>query len=480
MPFGEVTPQTRYARSGKVSIAYQTIGEAPVDVILAPGFPSHLEHGWRQPRLAHFYRRLASFCRLILFDKRGMGLSDRDRYATIGERMDDIRAVMDAAGSERAALLGVSEGGPLAILFAATYPERAVALMLAGAEVKEEVTDDWPWGEDTRAAFEESMASLAEGWGRSSSSAALYAPSLAHDQQFHTWWRRMLIQSATPSAAEAFMRMAFEIDVRHVLSLIDTPTLVVHRAGDRVCDVHNGRFLAEHIPGARYLELPGADHFPWAGSDDITEAVQAFLAEQVATGARMGTGHEGDGHRPVAGDQSRSPAPLTLEARARVLQAEGRLALQGGSYQAGRSMLARAADLYHDAGQALAEAGVRLELAHAAVAANDRVLADAEGRNALALFRRSGMSEQAEEAASLLRALDVPRSARQAAARSRLSRREAEVLRLVAAGRSNDEIAGDLVLSAHTVHRHVSNILTKLAVSSRAAAVAEAARSGML
>ncbi len=473
-------PEVRFARSGDVDVAYQVVGSGPIDLVFAGGTFTHLEMYWAEPHYRRFCERLAEHARLILFDKRGMGLSDRVRAATIGERMDDIRAVMDAVGSERAAIFGVSEGGPLAILFAATYPERAIALILAGAEVKEETTDEWPWGEGTRAAFESSMAAIPERWGRTSGGVDAYAPSLAQDEAFRAWWPRMLVQAATPAAAEAFMRMAFEIDVRHVLPSISTPTLVVHRTADRICDVHNGRYLAEHISGARYLELPGADHLPWAGGENVLDAMLAFLAEQSVLEASRD---------PIPADMPEAlpiPAPveatgaLGLEARATVLLAEGRVAASRGAYPDARSMLARAAELYRQAEHALPEARARFELACAAADGGDQRLADAEARTSLTTFRRLGMTDDAERAAALLRALNLPRAARGAAGAARLSRRECEILRLVAAGRSNDEIAGDLVLSPHTVHRHVGNILTKLAVSSRAAAVAEAARSGLL
>jgi len=190
--------------------------------------------------------------------------------------MDDVRAVMDAVGSERAALLGVSEGGPMSMLFAATYPQRTVALILCGAEVKEFRTEDWPWGESTHEQFEQSMQSLANRWG-DGSGIERYAPSAAGDERLREWWGRLRVQAASPGAAKAFMRMALEIDVRNVLPSINVPTLIIHRCEDRICDVHNGRYLAEHITGAPYVELPGADHLPFVDGDVIVEEVREFL-----------------------------------------------------------------------------------------------------------------------------------------------------------------------------------------------------------
>jgi class 3 adenylate cyclase len=182
---------------------------------------------------------------------------------------------MDAVGSERAAFLGESEGGPLSLLFAATYPERTQALILCGAEVKERKTDDWPWGEATDEEFELSMAGLADRWGEGRGAARL-APSL-ESVALKQWFGRRCVQSAGPGTAEAFMRLAFDIDVRGVLPAIRVPTLILHRTDDQICDVHNARYLAEHIAGACYLELPGADHVPFAGSGDIVGEIREFL-----------------------------------------------------------------------------------------------------------------------------------------------------------------------------------------------------------
>ena len=273
-----MSPPIRYALSGDVHVAYQVVGEGPIDLVMAGGSFTNLEVLWERPEYRRFCERLGSFARLLLFDKRGMGLSDRVRFGTLEERMDDIRAVLDAAGSDLAALMGMSEGGPLSMLFAATYPERTRALVLSGAEVKEEKTDDWPWGESTRAELEEFLTpeNVVARWGKGLA-LDTYVPSRAGDEELRAWLGRLQVQSATPTDAIAYMRMAFDIDVRHVVPTIKIPTLIVHRTGDRVCHVENARFLARHIEGARYVELPGEDHTIWAGGDEIVDEIQEFL-----------------------------------------------------------------------------------------------------------------------------------------------------------------------------------------------------------
>jgi pimeloyl-ACP methyl ester carboxylesterase len=274
-----VRTPVQYTRSGEVHVAYQVVGEGPIDLVMAMGAFTNLEVLWDNPDYRRLCEELGSFARLLLFDKRGMGLSDRVHFGTLEERMDDIRAVMDAAGSESAALMGVSEGGPLSILFAATYPDRTRALILAGAEVKEEATEDWPWGECTRAELEAYLEpeALRERWGKGLVLEA-YIPSRAGDEELRAWLGRLQVQSGSPADAIAFMRMAFEIDIRDIVPLIKVPTLVVHRTGDRVCHVENGRFLASHIEGAKYVELPGEDHSIWTDrSEELVAEVREFL-----------------------------------------------------------------------------------------------------------------------------------------------------------------------------------------------------------
>jgi class 3 adenylate cyclase len=268
--------ETRYARSGRFHIAYQVSGSGPLDLVATPGFISHLEHQWEEPRFAAYLRRLASFSRLITFDKRGTGLSDRDAGdPSLEARMDDIRAVMDAAGSGRAALLGVSEGGPMAAVFAATYPERTRALVLYGSFAE---FSSWVSTPERLRAFEDYIE---RAWG-SGGTAPSFCPTLAEDKGFCEWWGRHERLAASPSAALALMRMNSRIDIRGVLPSIRVPTLVLHRAGDGIVDADGGRELAALIPGAQHAELPGRDHPPWAGdTDGLLDRVEEFL-----TGAR--------------------------------------------------------------------------------------------------------------------------------------------------------------------------------------------------
>jgi len=270
----------RFARSGDVHVAYRVVGRGPVDLVYAQGAYTHLEIDWELPAFRRYCERLAEFARLILFDKRGMGMSDRVPGATtLEERMDDVRAVMDAVGSERAAVMGESEGGPLAMLFAAAHPERTAALILQGAEVRERTNEDWPWGEATEEEFESAMATLPERWGKGLG-IDLIAPSVAGQEWARAWRGRVQVHSNTPGAAEAFMRMAFDIDVRHVAPAINVPTLIVHTTGDKVCHVENARSLARTIPGARYVELPGEDHVPWFAPDDVLAEIREYLTGQ--------------------------------------------------------------------------------------------------------------------------------------------------------------------------------------------------------
>jgi len=271
------SPQVRYATSGDVEIAYQVLGEGPPDLVWVGGAFTHLDVMWEHPGYRHFCEQLASFSRLILFDKRGMGLSERTRVGTLEERMDDVRAVMDAAGSERAALIGVSEGGPMSMLFAASYPERTQALLLIGAEVKEETTADWPWGEATREEFESYIGLLGERWGKALGT-SLYFPDDPDPEGTGRWFGKLQTASMTPRDATAFQRMAFEIDVRDVVPAVHVPTLIVHRVDDPICHVENARFLAANIADARYVELPGQTHIPWAGDrDEILAEIREFL-----------------------------------------------------------------------------------------------------------------------------------------------------------------------------------------------------------
>ncbi len=273
------TPETMYARSGDVNIAYQVIGDAPLDLVFVMGWVSHLEYFWREPNFARFLRRLASFSRLILFDKRGTGLSDRvpiNQLPTLEQRMDDVRAVMDAVGSERAALCGVSEGGPMCSLFAATYPEKTLALVMIGSYAKRVRDEEYPWG-PTAEQREHFFEVMRQQWG-GPVGIDERAPSLANDPQFREWWATYLRMGASPGAAVALTQMNAEIDVRHVLGTIRVPSLVIHRTDDQCLKVEEGRFLAERIPGAKFVEFPGHDHLPFVGDQDaILDEMEEFL-----------------------------------------------------------------------------------------------------------------------------------------------------------------------------------------------------------
>jgi pimeloyl-ACP methyl ester carboxylesterase len=268
----------RYATNGDIHLAYRTVGEGPVDLVFVAGALTNLNVLWDMPDYRRWIEQLASFSRVILFDKRGMGLSDRVRVGTLEERMDDVRAIMDDLGSESAVLMGVSEGGPMSMLFAATYPERTQALVLCGGEVKEETTDDWPWGESTREEFDRyiTIENVVSRWGKGLV-ADVIAPSQKGDEQLREQVGRLQVESASPHDAVAFMRMAFGIDVRHVAPSVSTPTLIVHRTGDQVCHVENARWLAKTIRDAKYVELPGVNHVPWIDGDDITAEIREFV-----------------------------------------------------------------------------------------------------------------------------------------------------------------------------------------------------------
>jgi pimeloyl-ACP methyl ester carboxylesterase len=276
-------PETRYTKSGDLNIAYQVAGDGPLDLIYVPGWISNVELNWEEPAHAHVLERLAGFARLILFDKRGTGLSDPvplDRLPTLEERMDDVRAVLDAVECDQAALFGFSEGGLMSILFAATYPERITALALYGTFAKRIKSPDYPWApspEDRARELEELERNWAE---RMDLDQLAPSESDAFKDRLATYFRR----SASPGTAVALMRMNTQIDVRDVLPSIQAPTLVIHRKDDRDVKVEESRFIADRIPGAKLVELPGDAHTLWAGDTDaIVDEIEEFL-----TGARRG------------------------------------------------------------------------------------------------------------------------------------------------------------------------------------------------
>ena len=272
-----VTPDTRYARSGDLNIAYQVVGEGPFDLVYVPGWISNVELMWEEPAHARLLRRLASFSRLILFDKRGTGMSDSvplDRLPTLEQRMDDVRAVMDAAGSERAAIFGSSEGGLMSVLFAATYPERTRALIALAIYAKRIWSPDYPWAPTPEARTAE-IEAIERTWGRDMDISDL-APSA--DEAFKRRAVAYLRRSASPGAAVALLRMNTQIDVRDVLPAIRVPTLILQRIDDRDVKVDEARWIAQQIPGAKYVELPGDEHLIWAGDvDSVVDEVEEFL-----------------------------------------------------------------------------------------------------------------------------------------------------------------------------------------------------------
>jgi pimeloyl-ACP methyl ester carboxylesterase len=271
-------PKTRYAKSGDVHIAYQVVGDGPIDLVWVPGWFSHVENAWDWPEVAYFFDRLASFSRLMIFDKRGTGLSDpvsTSTPPTLEQRMDDVRAVMDAVGSERAAIMGLSEGGPMSALFAATYPERTTALILTGTFAKIVRAPDYPAGlpQEILIAY---VDALAENWG-DGRILEIATPS-ADTPEYRERMGRYERSAASPGMMRALMYVNFDVDIRPILPAIKVPTLILHREKELMVPVAMGRYLAENIPGARLVELPGNDHVPWVGDTDrFVDEVQEFL-----------------------------------------------------------------------------------------------------------------------------------------------------------------------------------------------------------
>jgi pimeloyl-ACP methyl ester carboxylesterase/DNA-binding CsgD family transcriptional regulator len=528
--------ETRYARSGEVNIAYQVVGAGPRDLVFVMGWVSHLDYFWQEPGFARFLRRLAGFTRLILFDKRGTGLSDRVAdLPTLEQRMDDVRAVMDAAGAERAALLGISEGGPMCALFAATYPRRTAALILIGAYARRLWAPDYPWGEP-REEREGYLEHIERAWGQDTRLEAR-APSRARDEQFRQWWATYLRMSASPGAARALTRMNMEVDIRSVLPTIRAPTLIIHRAGDRTLPVEAGRYLAEHIPGARYVELPGADHLPFVGDQDaILDEIEQFL-----TGARPSAAPDRvlttvlaaevvGASAPAArlGEQGRDDALAVLRAlvrpelarfRGREIRATGSglLASFDGPARAIRCAVALAAGprplgLALRAGLHTGECdvlgddlgGVAVEMATAilAQAAPDEIVVSGTVKDLVAgsgirfarrdtpagagppaappLFRVEQEGHESAPEGSAAPATDAPPGPTASSPGPHaLTQRELMVLRRIAAGASTQEVAAELALSARTVERHITNLYAKLGVRNRAEATLYAVRHGL-
>jgi pimeloyl-ACP methyl ester carboxylesterase/DNA-binding CsgD family transcriptional regulator len=507
-------PQTRYAKSGEIHIAYQTVGNGPIDLVFVPGFISNLDVHWEDQGYSHLLRRLSAFTRLIQFDKRGTGLSDRvdaRDLPSLETRMDDVRAVMDAAGSGRAVLLGASEGAPMAILFAATYPKRTRALVLYGGYAH---FHTWVMGRDALAEF---MHKADAAWG-TGASLANFAPGRRSDARFQAWWARFERLSATPTAAVALARMNAGIDVRDVLGSIRVPTLVIHRLDDARVKVTGGRYLAEKIPGARLVEIPGRDHPIWTGDTDrVVDEIEEFLTGMRSTpvlnrvlstvlvarlvtperlavrlGDRLWSERLGQlrqeasdaiirhGGQPIGMGASDVHARFDGPARAVRCALALRSAADALDLKLAAAVHTREIEVHGDS-----VAGLVLHVTEriAALAGAGEVLASGLVSD---LVAGSGL-HFSERAPERIEGLDSPMrlssvvveqhlQPAQRAAKSpgldALSGREREVLRLVAEGLSNAAIAQRLRLSDHTVKRHVANILLKLDLPTRAAAAA--------
>jgi len=350
-------PRVSYAHSGHVNIAYQVVGSGPVDLVFVMGWVSHLEYFWNEPSFARFLERLSGMARLILFDKRGTGLSDRvsePELPSLEQRMDDVRAVMEAAGSERAVLLGVSEGGPLCSLFAATHPAKTDALVMIGSYARRLRDDHYPWGV-TREERDRFCQTILDEWG-GPVGIDERAPSRATDAAFRDWWASYLRMGASPGAALALTRMNADIDIRDVLPSIRVPTLVLHRTGDRCLKVEEGRYLASLIPGATFVEQPGEDHLPFVGDQGaMLGEIERFLErtheprelERVLASVLVVRSGRGEGGGEALGNAfSREVARW----RGQIVDGEGARLVAlfdgpGRAAQCGAALMARARDL---------------------------------------------------------------------------------------------------------------------------------------
>ena len=273
-----MAPETRYAKSGDVHIAYQVVGDGPIDVVLIPGLFTHVEHQWEEPSFAQFLSRLASFSRLIVFDARGAGLSDQaPELPPMEEQMDDVLAVLEAVQSSSAAIIGLSQAGPMAMLFAASHPERTRAIVLYGTYASPRQHVGYPWGRSPEWMEDYGRQIDDEEWG-SGVFLPQVAPSRLADEPFRRWWARYERLSHGPGNALAYFRMNAQVDVRAILPTIQVPTLVLQRRGDVYRDPGHARYLAEHIPGAKLVELDGIDHLPYLGETDaILDEIEEFL-----------------------------------------------------------------------------------------------------------------------------------------------------------------------------------------------------------
>jgi pimeloyl-ACP methyl ester carboxylesterase/DNA-binding CsgD family transcriptional regulator len=512
--------EVRYARSGEVHIAYQVIGDGPPDLVFVMGWVSHVEYLWREPRFARFLRRLASFARLVVFDKRGTGLSDRlgMDLPTLEERMDDVRAVMDAVGLERAALLGISEGGSLCTLFAASYPERTSALVMIGGFPRRLYAPEFPFmptTEEREAFIARSMRDWGtEAWARRDLRDR--APSAADDGEFARWWATYVRMSASPGAARALTRMNMHVDIRDVLPLVQAPALIVHRTGDRRVPAAAARYMAEHIPTARYVELPGEDHLPFVGDQDaVLDEVQAFLTgmrptteigglervlatvlcAEVAGATQVSAGLDRHDWQTVKKQHATRVREEVERYRGRLLRSvgEGVVATFDGPARAIRSAQA----LVRGVGQTglrmragvhtgecdlldgdVSGTAVRIAARVMSLAAPGEVLVSSTVRDLVAgsgiEFHEWG-AHQLDPALAEARVLQVGGPSRMPTLARHTGRpvgpltpRELEVATLVARGLTNRQIADALVIAPRTADNHVGHILDKLGLTSRA------------
>jgi pimeloyl-ACP methyl ester carboxylesterase/DNA-binding CsgD family transcriptional regulator len=506
-----VFTRAKYARSGDVNIAYQVVGDGPIDLVLVLGWVSHLAYVWELPAMAAFLNRLASFSRLILFDKRGCGMSDRVHpLPTLEQRMDDVRAVMDAVGSQRAALLGISEGGVMSALFAATYPERTAGLIIDGSYPSALRRPGYPWG-ITEAEFDQRMELVKEVWDKVVGMER-YAPSQVDNPEVASWWFTFKQMSASPGDAAELMRMNTLIDIRDILPAIRVPTLIVHARGDKIAPIEAGRYFAQHIPDARLLELDSDDHWPYFGDADLVLGeVQEFLtgvrgrpaAETMLATVLCTNVTQAGAHAVWLGDKRWNEL---VDRHHRVVR-KALAKYSGREIEAGEHGVtavfdgtARAVRCALDVRDQLLELGLRIRAGlHAgeceihggrprgvALEVASSVMGAAQPGEVLVsgtvkdLVVGSGL-EFADRGSrefagvpgswSLFAAgperpggVDEPVSV---GAPASLSRREREVASLVARGMSNREIAGRLYLSERTVDNHVHHILDKLGFDSR-------------
>ncbi|TIT03074.1 alpha/beta fold hydrolase [Mesorhizobium sp.] len=506
--------ETRYALSGDVRIAYQVVGQGSFDLVFVPGFISNLDLHWEDEGYSRLLKRLAAFSRLILFDKRGTGLSDRvdtRHLPSLETRMDDVRAVMDAAGSGRAALLGASEGAPMAMLFAATYPERTRALVLYGGYAH---FHKWVMPPERLNAFIE-MAETAWGTG---ATLPYFAPGRVDESRFATWWGRFERLSASPTAAAALARMNAGIDVRGVLAAISAPTLLIHRRNDVRVDPDASRFLAKKILNAHLVEVPGRDHPIWTGDvDRVADLIEEFLTGEraVAEAERVLAALLATRIYDTArlGDRMWSERSLRFQETWRLLVGRhgGRSAGTHGELMMSRfdapARAIRCAAALRDAAQNIGVATAqgahvgeielrgppagligRVTMQLAARAGSGDILAS---RLVADLATGSGLHftdagritlDELDEPLALVHATSEQHLEPACRPKARmtepaaLTARESEVVSLIADGKSNAAIAAELRLSEHTVKRHVANILLKLDLPSRAAAAAFSAR----